>query len=51
MVTFFHIFIHGDVVNAQTWEVSPQKNPVLELKCMAVEEEQLYLRGGVQTIN
>ena len=23
---FFHIFIHGDVVNAQTWEVSPPKN-------------------------
>ena len=23
MLTFFHIFIHGDVVNAQTWEVSP----------------------------
>ena len=20
---FFHIFTHGDVVNAQTWEVSP----------------------------
>ena len=25
---FFHIFIHADVVNAQSWEVSPQKNPV-----------------------
>ena len=25
---FFHIFNHGDVVDAQTWEVSPQKNPV-----------------------
>ena len=25
---FFHIFTHGDVINAQTWEVSPQKNPV-----------------------
>ena len=23
-----HIFTYGDVVNAQTWEVSPQKNPV-----------------------
>ena len=22
---FFHIFTHGDVVDAQTWEVSPQK--------------------------
>ena len=22
---FFHIFTHGDVVNAQTWEVSPPK--------------------------
>ena len=20
---FFHIFTHGDVINAQTWEVSP----------------------------
>ena len=26
--SFSHIFTHGDVVNAQTWEVSPQKNPV-----------------------
>ena len=25
---FFHIFTHGDVINAQTWEVSPIKNPV-----------------------
>ena len=25
---FFHIFTHGDVLNAQTWEVSPQKNPL-----------------------
>ena len=25
---FFHIFTHGDVVNTQTWEVSPPKNPV-----------------------
>ena len=23
--SFPHIFTHGDVVNAQTWEVSPQK--------------------------
>ena len=22
---FFHIFTHGDVINAQTWEVSPPK--------------------------
>ena len=22
---FFHIFTHGDVINAQTWEVSPKK--------------------------
>ena len=21
---FFHIFTHGDVINTQTWEVSPQ---------------------------
>ena len=27
MVIFFHIFTHGDVINAQTWEVSPLKNP------------------------
>ena len=26
--SFFHIFTHSDVINAQTWEVSPQKNPV-----------------------
>ena len=25
---FFHIFTHGGVINAQTWEVSPQKYPV-----------------------
>ena len=25
VVNFFHIFTHGDVVNAQTSEVSPQK--------------------------
>ena len=25
---FFPIFTLGDVVNAQTWEVSPPKNPV-----------------------
>ena len=25
---FFHIVTHGDVINAQTWEVSPLKNPV-----------------------
>ena len=25
---FSHIFIHADVVNAQTWEVYPLKNPV-----------------------
>ena len=25
---FFHIFTLGDVINAQTREVSPQKNPV-----------------------
>ena len=25
---FFDIFTHGDVVNTQTLEVSPQKNPV-----------------------
>ena len=25
---FFHIFTHGDVIIAQTWEVSPPKNPV-----------------------
>ena len=25
---FFHIFTHADVVNAQTWEVSPSRNPV-----------------------
>ena len=28
MVTVFHITTHADVVNAQTWEVSTQKNPV-----------------------
>ena len=22
---FFHIFTHGDAINAQTWEVSPPK--------------------------
>ena len=27
-LSFSHIFTHGDVVNAQTLEVSPQKNPV-----------------------
>ena len=26
---FFHIFTHGDVINAQAWEVYPQKNPVV----------------------
>ena len=26
MVTFFPIFTHGDVVNAQSWEVSPKKS-------------------------
>ena len=26
--SFFHIFTHGDVINAQTWEVSPPKDPV-----------------------
>ena len=25
---FFHIFTRADVVNAQTWDVSTQKNPV-----------------------
>ena len=25
---FFHIFTHGDVINAQTWEVSPPKDSV-----------------------
>ena len=25
---FFHISIHADVVDVQTWEVSPLKNPV-----------------------
>ena len=25
---FLHIFTHGDVVDGQTWKVSPQKNPV-----------------------
>ena len=25
---FFHIFTLGDVINAQTWELSPQKIPV-----------------------
>ena len=25
---FSHIFVHADVVNAQTWEVYPLKNPV-----------------------
>ena len=25
--TFFNIFTHADVVNAQTWEVTPLKNP------------------------
>ena len=24
----YHIFTHGDVVNAQTWEVYSPKNPV-----------------------
>ena len=28
VVIFSHTFTHGDVVNAQTWEVSPQKDPV-----------------------
>ena len=28
MVTFFHIFTHADIVNAQTWEVSTLNNPV-----------------------
>ena len=28
VVTFFHISILADVVNAQTWEVSTPKNPV-----------------------
>ena len=30
--TFFHIFTHGDVVNAQTWEVSPKKIQSSHLK-------------------
>ena len=25
---FFHTSTHADVVNVQTWEVSPLKNPV-----------------------
>ena len=29
---FFHILIHGDVVNAQTWEVSPRKIQSSHLK-------------------
>ena len=29
---FFHIFTHGDVINAQTWEVSPQKIQSSHLK-------------------
>ena len=28
VVIFFNIFTHGDVIDAQTWGVSPQKNPV-----------------------
>ena len=32
---FFHIFIHGDVVNVQTWEVSPQKIQSSHLKLLA----------------
>ena len=28
VVTFFHISTHADVVDVQTWEVSPLKNPV-----------------------
>ena len=29
---FFHIFTHGDVINAQTWEVAPQKIQSSHLK-------------------
>ena len=29
---FFHIFTNGDVINAQTWEVSPQKIQSSHLK-------------------
>ena len=29
---FFHIFTHGEVVNAQTWEVSLQKIQSRHLK-------------------
>ena len=29
---FFHIFTHGDVINAQTWKVSPQKIQSSHLK-------------------
>ena len=28
VVTFFHNSTHADVVDVQTWEVSPLKNPV-----------------------
>ena len=31
---FFHIFIHGDLINAQTWEVSPQKIQSSHLKSL-----------------
>ena len=37
---FFHIFTHGDVINAQTWEVSPpQKIQSSHLKhCLKYDE-------------
>ena len=31
---FFHIFIHGDLINAQTWEVSPKKIQSSHLKSL-----------------
>ena len=40
---FFHIFIHGDVVNAQTWEVSPQNIQSSHLNIIGIKYFYLSL--------
>ena len=42
---FFHIFTHGDVVNTQTWEVSPPKKSSLATLIQSYLERREKQKG------
>ena len=50
METFFHICTFADVVNAQTWEVSPQKIQSSHLNYIGTGEETVADRRVPVTI-